>query len=119
MVLAESQRGPQVIKINENIVGVQFDLDAKYPETQMILRNFIIHHLVQIRSELNNPISIAKANNELRKNKLDLENMTKQQAEIQQKGQKSTLNFEVLTKFKHVGFAGKRAKKLEVVLSAY
>jgi len=33
MTLVESARGPQIITVNENIVGVQFDLDAKYPET--------------------------------------------------------------------------------------
>ncbi|CAD8132817.1 unnamed protein product [Paramecium octaurelia] len=117
VVLADSSKGPQVITVNENIVGLQFDINPKYPETQLILRNFIIHYLIQIRSCTNVPLSIQQANNDLRKNKLDLENMTKQQAESQQKGERTAFNFEVLTKFKHVGFTGKKAKKLEIVMN--
>lgn len=33
MTLVESAKGPQIITVNENIVGVQFDMDTKYPET--------------------------------------------------------------------------------------
>lgn len=82
-----------------------------------MLRNFIIHYLIQIRSCVNKALPIQQANNDLRKNKLDLENMTKQQAESQSKGERTAFNFEVLTKFKHVGFTGKKAKKLEIVMN--
>jgi len=32
-----------IIEITDNIVGMQFNLDKKYPETILLLKNFIEH----------------------------------------------------------------------------
>jgi hypothetical protein len=41
-VLAESERGPQIIT-HLNFVGVQFHISPKYPATLDVLRNFVVH----------------------------------------------------------------------------
>ena len=41
ITLAESPRGPSIIQIGENIIGVQFSVEEEYPETVKIFRNFI------------------------------------------------------------------------------
>lgn len=50
-VLAESERGPQVVTWGEKIVGVQFRIDPKYAETVVILSNFVDHILAGFEQE--------------------------------------------------------------------
>lgn len=50
-VLAESERGPQVVTWGEKIVGVQFRIDPKYAETAVILSNFVDHILAGFEQE--------------------------------------------------------------------
>mmetsp|Transcript_7935 Transcript_7935/g.15428 ORF Transcript_7935/g.15428 Transcript_7935/m.15428 type:complete len:620 (-) Transcript_7935:28-1887(-) len=49
-VLAESERGPQII-IHQNFVGVQFHVNPRYPETLDVLRNFVMHMMKVYQSE--------------------------------------------------------------------
>lgn len=49
-VLAESERGPQII-IHQNFVGVQFHINSKYPETLEVLRNFVVHMMNVFQAE--------------------------------------------------------------------
>ena len=41
ITLAESPRGPAIIQIGENIIGVQFSIEEEYNETLKIFRNFV------------------------------------------------------------------------------
>lgn len=55
VVLAESEKGSfnypytslaaMILEASDNLIGTQFNLDRKYPETIAILRNFIEHQL--------------------------------------------------------------------------
>jgi GMP synthase-like glutamine amidotransferase len=47
--LAESKVCPEIIELNENIFGVGFNVDNRYEETKIILKNFILHQLGRIR----------------------------------------------------------------------
>ncbi|CAG9323794.1 unnamed protein product [Blepharisma stoltei] len=49
-VLAESQRGPQII-VHNNAVGVQFHVSSKYPMTFLILKNFVVHMMDRFQNE--------------------------------------------------------------------
>lgn len=50
-VLAESERGPQVVTWGEKMVGVQFRIDPKYAETMVVLRNFVDQILAGFEQE--------------------------------------------------------------------
>ena len=49
IVLAEGDRGPQVIEL-KNILATQFEINTKYPSTLVPLNNFVHHKLRLIKS---------------------------------------------------------------------
>lgn len=49
-IVAECEKGPIVIQF-KNILATQFEIDPKYPETSIPLRNFIIYHLRMIKTD--------------------------------------------------------------------
>ncbi|KRX08132.1 hypothetical protein PPERSA_01677 [Pseudocohnilembus persalinus] len=61
-VLAESQRGALVIEL-QNILGVQFEPNGKYPQTLFPIKNFINKTLKNIKSQSNVIRSISSNNN--------------------------------------------------------
>ncbi|OMJ75186.1 hypothetical protein SteCoe_25736 [Stentor coeruleus] len=50
MVLAESNRGPQII-IHNNAVSLQFHISNKYPATFLVLKNFVTHMMSRFQNE--------------------------------------------------------------------
>lgn len=61
-VLSESDRGPMVIALN-NAVCTQFHVNAKYPSSMLILRNFVNHYMSimhSARERLDIPIRKAR-----------------------------------------------------------
>ena len=49
VTLAESEKGPMVIQLSDNIVGTQFTISAKYQDTFQIIQNYIKHQLIKIK----------------------------------------------------------------------
>ena len=48
-ILSESEKGPIIVEF-KNILATQFEIDPKYPETHIPLRNFILFHLRLIKT---------------------------------------------------------------------
>jgi hypothetical protein len=45
LTLADYPKGPMIIEVSSNIIGIQFNVSQKYPETVKILKNFIMHQI--------------------------------------------------------------------------
>lgn len=126
ITLAESQKGPVLIALGDNIIGAQFSVEIQYPETLKIFQNFIqtklkeitnkestrpnIEKLFELKSHFVDPFAIVRGNNSNKPMRMlggtEKKKYKEETIKIRPTSAKT---------FSHVGFSSKKTGTLDII----